>query len=152
MSNELPPRSKKLSWAPTFSNLSIDRVGTGYRLTAAAAGLTGATSNTFNITTGPAARLVFTVQPSNAVAGVNIAPAIRVGAQDAGGNPVNLTGQVTMAIGTNPPGNGALDGAVTVNASGGLATPGNRQLIGKGWDVRSRKWRAWSIGRPWAGC
>lgn len=34
----------------TFSDLSIDTGGTGYTLTASAAGLTGATSNSFNIT------------------------------------------------------------------------------------------------------
>jgi CSLREA domain-containing protein/uncharacterized repeat protein (TIGR01451 family) len=34
----------------TFSNLSIDKIGTGYTLTAASPGLTGATSGFFNIT------------------------------------------------------------------------------------------------------
>ena len=34
----------------TFSDLAIDAAGTGYTLTAASTGLTGATSNTFNIT------------------------------------------------------------------------------------------------------
>src|SRR5205814_6484561 len=48
----------------TFSNLSIDRAGTGYTLAATSAGLTGATSTTFNITVGPAAKLAFTTQPS----------------------------------------------------------------------------------------
>jgi hypothetical protein len=33
----------------TFSNLSINLIGVGYRLNAAATGLTGATSNAFNI-------------------------------------------------------------------------------------------------------
>jgi Tol biopolymer transport system component len=33
-----------------FSDLSIDQVGTGYTLTASSAGLTGASSNTFNVT------------------------------------------------------------------------------------------------------
>ena len=34
----------------TFSNLSIDKAGTGYTLTASSSGLTGATSSAFNIT------------------------------------------------------------------------------------------------------
>ncbi len=34
----------------TFSNLSINNVGTGYTLTASSSGLTGATSGTFNVT------------------------------------------------------------------------------------------------------
>src|SRR5438552_2865920 len=41
----------------TFSNLSINKVGSGYTLTAAASGLTGATSASFNITPAPARRL-----------------------------------------------------------------------------------------------
>src|SRR2546425_4326733 len=36
----------------TFSNISIDKAGTGYTLTAAASGLAGATSSAFNITAG----------------------------------------------------------------------------------------------------
>src|SRR6266550_3469245 len=58
----------------TFSTLSLNVVGTGYTLTAAATGLTGATSTAFNIGVGAAAKLVFTVQPSNAAAGAAIAP------------------------------------------------------------------------------
>src|SRR5262249_53778459 len=62
----------------TFSTLSINKVGTGYTLTAADGSLAGATSTTFNITVAAANHLVFGVQPSNAVAGVAIAPAITV--------------------------------------------------------------------------
>jgi len=36
----------------TFSNLSINKAGTGYTLSATSSGLTGATSNAFNITGG----------------------------------------------------------------------------------------------------
>ena len=39
----------------TFNNLTLDQVGTGYTLTAAATGLTGATSTAFNITRRTAA-------------------------------------------------------------------------------------------------
>src|SRR5947207_15325616 len=46
----------------TFANLSIDKVGTGYTLTATGAG--SATSAAFNITAGTATQLVFSVQPS----------------------------------------------------------------------------------------
>src|SRR5207249_2562672 len=57
-----------VSGVATFSNLSIDKAGTGYTLIASATGLAGATSSAFNISVsvGPAAKLVFTVQPSNA--------------------------------------------------------------------------------------
>src|SRR5207247_3350932 len=57
----------------TFANLSINKVGTGYTLAATATGVTPATSTAFNVTVGAAAQLVFSVQPSNATAGVAIA-------------------------------------------------------------------------------
>ena len=48
----------------TFSTLSINAAGNGYTLTAAATGLTGAISATFNIVPGAASLLVFTQQPT----------------------------------------------------------------------------------------
>src|SRR3989449_404447 len=77
-----------VSGVATFSDLSIDKAGTGYTVTASATGLTGATSSAFNISAGAAAKLVFTVQPSNAVAGAAITPAVQVAVQDAQGNTV----------------------------------------------------------------
>src|SRR5260370_16045822 len=77
-----------VSGVATFSTLSLNKTATGYTLTASATGLTGATSSAFNISVGAAAKLVFTVQPSNAVAGAAITPAVQVTGQDAQGNPV----------------------------------------------------------------
>jgi hypothetical protein len=106
----------------TFANLSINRVGTGYTLTAASAGLTGATSNTFNITPGAAGVLVFSQQPSDSVAGSPISPAVTVTVQDAFGNTVTASiASITVAIGTNA-GGGTLSGTTTVNAVAGVAT------------------------------
>jgi hypothetical protein len=106
----------------SFSDLSIARVGSGYTLTVAAGGLVGATSGTFDILIGPVSRLVFTVQPASSPAGVIIAPAIVVAAQDAAGNTVpSFTDTVTMTIGVNP-GSGTLSGTTKVAASAGVAT------------------------------
>src|SRR5207253_384391 len=86
-----------------FSTLSLNAVGTGYTLTAAATGLTGGTSSAFNISVGAAAKLVFTVQPSTAAAGAAITPAVQVTVQDAQGNTVTTgTTSITLAIGTYP--------------------------------------------------
>src|SRR5262249_32936841 len=60
----------------TFSTLSIDKVGTGYTLTAADGSLTGATSGAFNITPAAANSLAFGVQPGTATAGAAISPAV----------------------------------------------------------------------------
>src|SRR5207245_998796 len=80
----------------TFSGLGIDKVGTGYTLTATGAGST--TSAAFNITAGTATQLVFSVQPSTSTAGAAITPAVEVTAQDAGGNTATgFTGNITVA-------------------------------------------------------
>src|SRR5207248_1376928 len=85
----------------TFSGLSIDKVGTGYTLTATGAGSTRSTA--FNITAGSATQLVFSVQPSTTTAGAAITPAVEVTAQDAGGNTASgFTGGLTVALGTHP--------------------------------------------------
>src|SRR5881409_1907841 len=111
-----------VSGVASFASLSIAKVGTGYTLTAAAAGLPAATSATFNVTPGTAAKLVFTVQPSNTAAGAAITPAVQVTAQDALGNTASgFTGTVTVALGANPVG-GTLSGHTTVAASAGVAT------------------------------
>src|SRR6266550_9420907 len=84
----------------TFSTLSLNAVGTGYTLTAAATGLTGATSSAFNISVGAAAKLVFTVQPSSAAAGAAITPAVQVTVQA-------VNGVATFAnVSINNPGTG----------------------------------------------
>jgi len=111
-----------VSGVATFSNLSINVPGAGYTLTAAASGLTGATSSAFNVTIGAPAKLVFTVQPSTVSAGTNISPAVQVAIQDAHGNTVpTATDSVALAIGTNP-GSATLGGTVKVKAVAGVAT------------------------------
>src|SRR3989441_48625 len=65
----------------TFANLTIDKAGTGYTLTATSGTLTQATSNPFNITAAPpppATHLAFGVQPSTTQVGVAITPAVTV--------------------------------------------------------------------------
>src|SRR5437867_2727964 len=126
-----------VSGVASFASLSIAKVGTGYTLTAAAAGLPAATSATFNVTPGTAAKLVFTVQPSNTAAGAAITPAVQVPAQDALGNTASgCTGTVTVALGTNPSG-GTLAGTTTVTAAGGVATFGTLSVdkVGTGYTL-----------------
>ena len=105
----------------SFGDLRLDRTAMGYTLTAAATSLGGATSVSFNVTPGAASTLVFAIQPSDAVAGTAIAPAIRVEAQDMQGNLVtSFNGEVTVTIGTNP-GAATLAGTAMRTASGGVA-------------------------------
>src|SRR5204862_148708 len=100
----------------TLADLSLDRAGTGYTLTAAAGGLSGATSSAFTVTVGAATQFVFSVQPSATSAGAAITPAVQVTALDAGGNvATGFAGSVAVALGTNPSG-GTLAGTTTVPA------------------------------------
>src|SRR5205814_1637914 len=104
----------------TFSGLSIDKAGTGYTLTATGAGST--TSAAFNITAGAATQPVVSVQPSTTTAGAAITPAVQVTAQDASGNTATgFTGNVTVAIGTDPS-SGTLSRTRPVAALAGVAT------------------------------
>ena len=108
----------------TFAGLSIDKVGTGYTLSASGPGLTGVTSATFNITAGPASVLVISVQPTSTVAGQPIAPAIVVTARDNMGNTATgFVGMVTLGItpGSGSPG-AALAGTSSTAAAAGVAT------------------------------
>ena len=123
----------------TFSNLTIDRVGNGYTLIATANGLVNDFSASFNIIPGPAARLVFTVQPSSAPAASTISPPVEVTVADAKGNTVTgYGGSVTIAIGTNPSG-GTLFGTTTQPVSSGVATFSNLSidLAGTGYTLQA---------------
>src|SRR5439155_1519711 len=127
-----------VSGVASFAGLSIDKSGAGYTLTGAATGLTTGTSATFNVTAGEAAQLVFTVQPSNATAGLAITPAVSVTAQDALGNTVTgFTGTVTVAIGTNP-GGGTLAGSTSMAAVSGVATFSDLSINNPGTGYRLR--------------
>ena len=99
----------------TFSNLSINKTGTGYTLAASSGSLTGATSSTFNITPGVAslATSTITAAPTSITANGVSTSTVTVQLKDANGN--NLTssgGAVTLSTSL-----GSL-GAVTDNANG----------------------------------
>src|SRR5437667_1790187 len=105
----------------TFPGVSINKVGTGYTLTASATGATGTTSAAFTIAPGAASHLVFSVQPSATTAGAAITPAVQLTAEDAQGNTATqFTGNVTVALGTNLRG-GARPGTTTSAAAGAVA-------------------------------
>jgi hypothetical protein len=71
---------------------------------------------------GPPARLVFTVQPRDVVAGSVLSPAVAVTIQDADGNRVfTATRTIAVAISTNP-GGGTLSGTTSASATEGVAT------------------------------
>ena len=94
----------------SFSDVRIDRTGTGYTLRAHIDGLTDATSAAFDISAGAPAAASYTGQPTTTSAGAAITPAVEVRVVDAFGNPVtNYGGTVTVSL--------AHDGSVLKDAS-----------------------------------
>src|SRR5205807_847318 len=119
----------------TFANLSIDRVGTGYTLTATGAG--SATSTAFNITAGTATQLVCSVEPSTTPQGAAITAAVQVTALDASNNTATgFTGNVTRAIHSFPTRRSS-DLTATVAANAGVATFANLSIdrVGTGYTL-----------------
>ena len=102
-----------------FSDLSLDRPGLSYTLTANAAGLSEASSLPFDVASAPA-KLAFTVQPTAVIAGAAIRPAVAVTVQDKDGHKVIAPATVQLSLGTNPAG-GTLSGTVTADAVNGVA-------------------------------
>lgn len=111
----------------TYNNLKLNKVGLGCTLLAGAIGLDTftATSAAFDVT----ADLSFTTQPSETTSGATISPAVVVKALSSDGSTVTtFTGNVTIALGTNP--GGTLTGTLTVAAVAGVATFSNLVLTG----------------------
>ena len=103
----------------TFSTLSVSAPGS-YTLSATSPGLTAATSAAFTVTTP--VKLAFLVQPSNALTGAAIAPAVQVAIQDANGNTVTAdTNPVAIAL----VGSTDLGGTLSVTPQNGVASFSN---------------------------
>jgi hypothetical protein len=112
----------------TFANLSIQKAGNRYAVTAYSnreRHLMPVTSAPFAVLPAAATHLGFRTQPSTAWEASPIArltPVVEVAIEDTFENVVGVaTSAVTIALGTNS-GGGTLSGATTVNAVNGVAT------------------------------
>ncbi len=107
----------------TFSDLSIDLVGTGYTLVATGGGFTTPDSNGINVTAAAASQLAIITQPADTVAGGTINP-VTVELQDLNGNLVNSnTGGVHVSIVPFSGASGAiLSGSNDIVMTNGLVT------------------------------
>jgi hypothetical protein len=112
-----------------FTGCNIDKTGT-YTLTATSGGLTTAASTSFTISAGPAAKLVFTTQPSGGAMNSVFATQPVVTIQDAGGNTVTTsTAPVTLSI-TPPAASANLICTATVPANTVSAISGASSFTG----------------------
>ncbi|HEX7937764.1 MAG TPA: hypothetical protein VF483_02160, partial [Gemmatimonadaceae bacterium] len=104
----------------TFSNVIVNRAGTGYKLIATVNGLTSATSSSFNVTAGLATKLGFFQGPTHTVVSTTIAPAVVVEVQDANGNRVTSGAvPVSLSLGTCA---GPMTGGGAATTANGIAT------------------------------
>jgi hypothetical protein len=128
------------SGVATFSDLSIDKAGSGYTLVASSAGLTGTTSVGFAITAAAADHLVFLQQPTNTTVGQTISP-VMVAVVDQFGNIVTSDNSDTITLSLNPnPSGGMLRGTLTVTVVNGIATFNDLSidLVGDGYTLHAR--------------
>jgi sugar lactone lactonase YvrE len=101
-------------------NLTLDKAGSGYTLTASAAGLPAVTSLRF-LVGGITATQLGIVPPAFAVADVPFT--VTVAARDSNGNLVpSFNDFITLDLGLTSPANVSLGGTLTVKASHGIAT------------------------------
>ena len=106
----------------TFSDLRIDKSGSGYTLQASSGTLSAVSSGVVNVSPGPAAHLRFAVQPSTTAAGASITPAVVAQARDAFDNAVpGFHDTVAIALGANPTA-ATLLGTTKALAVGGVAS------------------------------
>ena len=104
----------------TFAGCAITgTAGSGYSLSAAATGLTTATSSSFSLATGAATQLVFTTSPGNSTNGVAFSAQPVVKVEDSGGNVVTSS-SASISL---TPSSGALSCTTNpLTASSGVAT------------------------------
>ena len=114
----------------TFSDVWLDKVASGYTLSAAAAQLTAANSAAFAVAPGPV-QLAFLTQPGTVEGQVAFDPVIQVRArEDRFGNAVT-DAPVTLALAVSPSGE-TLGGTTRVTAVNGVATFGGLSLAQPG--------------------
>jgi hypothetical protein len=122
-----------------FPDLSIDRMGAGYRLVASAPGLPLATSAPFSVTV----HLAFVEQPTETSAGAVVSPGVKLRATEAG---IPLAG-VTVSLGIEGSGSGALTGGDPASTG----ADGNVQFDALEVDDRGAGYRIVATGVPPAG-
>ena len=111
----------------TFSDLSLNKVSSGYRITASATGLASAQSNTFNITAGAPAQLVFTTSPVATNPGIAFSTQPVVVIRDAFGNATTDTSSVTLTV---TPGTGTAGTTIGCTANPVAAVSGTATFAG----------------------
>ena len=116
----------------TFAGCKITGKAGSYTLSASATGLSTATSNSFNLTAGPASQLAFSTQPGGGANGATWSTQPAVSIEDASGNVTNGGSNITLAIATQPGSGASLTcSSNPQGANAGVATFTGCQITGK---------------------
>ena len=87
------------SGVATFTNVFLDKIGSGYTIKASATGYASIISSSFNVTAAAASRLGFLTQPTTVTGGTPFNPTLQVAVQDQYGNTVtSATNSITLGI------------------------------------------------------
>jgi hypothetical protein len=123
-----------------FSGCSIAGTPGTYTISAAASGLTGATSTNFSITVGAPSKLVFTQSPAGAAGGTSFTTQPKVAVQDSTGNVVTTDSSIaTLSITSGTGTSGAALSGCTQNESAGIITFSGCKidLVGTGYKLHA---------------
>ena len=105
----------------TFSDLSLNKTGSGYTLRTSSSGLASVTSQGFTVLPGQPTKLAFTVQPTDTDPLAVISPPVEVSVLDPFDNIVTgSTIAITIGLAVNP-GGAILSGTTTRFAANGVA-------------------------------
>jgi hypothetical protein len=131
--------SSAVGGVAAFSGCAIDKVGSGYTLTASSGALTTGLSTAFTIAAGTASKLALSVQPIGGTVGSLLSQQPVVLIQDAAGNTVTSSNaSVTLSIGTNPSGGVLTCGSgLSKAATSGVATFAGCKIdkVGSGYTI-----------------
>src|SRR5205807_9053656 len=106
----------------SFGDLSANKTGTSYALSATATGLNPATNSGLNTSPTRRSSHLFGTQPSTTVANHQISPAVKVRALDAFGNLAPRFTEIGSAARRANAGGAMVSGTTQVAAVGGVAT------------------------------
>ena len=118
----------------TFPSLSVDSVGSGYRMSVSAPGVPATTTSAFDVAPGPPARPDFTTRELATRATMALSPAVVVVLRDSMGNvATGASDAVTLGVYYRSSDNPVLSGTVSRHASAGVATFDDVSLSPAGW-------------------
>jgi trimeric autotransporter adhesin len=116
-----------------FAGCKIVGEAGSYTIKATDGSLTSATSSSFSVTVGTAAKVVFATQPGGGADGAVWSTQPKVSVEDSGGNVVTgNSSAVTLAIASQPGSGAALSCTkITVAASAGVAAFAGCKIVGE---------------------